>query len=135
MMIRPDNQYDAVVLVAGSVLAAGGSLVTDPLDNAGYDGNALLSVVVGQGTGTLNLTVQHGTTTGSYSAAGTDVLFDPNTGEPADGVDSVIASGSLLIGVNLEKAYRYIRVSANTANGNQPLTVVAIAPKKYANFS
>lgn len=138
MNLRPDNQYAVVPIVYGSQVAVGGSLVGTVVDLSPYEGNALVNIGLASGTGTLNVIVQHGTTNSVFTTIGTDAVFLPDTG-------AVLSSGSITMtnasqgtytfAINLDKSYQYLRILANSAAAVPAVSIVALLPKKYANFS
>lgn len=138
MNIRADNQYAVVPIVYGSQVAGGGSLVGTVVDLSPYEGNGLVNIGLATGTGTLNVIVQHGTTNSVFTTIGTDAIFNPDTGAvlSSGSITMTNASqGTLTFAINTDKTYQFLRILANSAASVPAVSIVAVLPKKYANFN
>lgn len=136
--LRLENHIAVIPYVYGSMVAAGGSLVGTVVDLAPYEGNVLVNVGLAAGTGTLNLIVQHGSVNNVFATIGTDAVFTPDTGAVLSSGSiamSNAAQGTYTFAINTDKAYQFLRILGNSVGAVPAVSIVALAPKKYANFS
>lgn len=135
-MIRIDAAYSFVELVADNSLGTA-TVVGGTLDATDFNGNALIVASFnGDTNGTLDITVRDSADGTTYADVGTEALFVPDTGAAGTfaGVNAGTDNLFQVRGLKLDRVNRYVLVSiaaAYTGSGH----VIAIAPKKYANFS
>lgn len=111
--------------------------VSGTLDASLYERNALLSIAVnGDANGTLDFTVKSSADGTTYTAVGTRALFNPATGQGGTfaGINSGTDNNIQTRALDLRKVQRYVTVTLDAAYTGS-CQIVAIAQKKYANFS
>lgn len=137
-MLRFDNYGSITVHASGTTPAAGGTFSTTPVDFSTCDGNLLVSLSVNSaGTGTLAIVAEMGTASAStWTTIGTWGMFTNDNSATGTAFAAIVsgtnAQQTRVIALN--KVQPFVRFTTTGTGSNYSISIVTIAPQKYANF-